>query len=445
MIDWRYVISTGFALRVPPTFSGELLNDRQMRLSNNALQHAMEIQLFPEYAGGGGGGAGIDAGNAADRDEVIIDLKLALTRAIRCNRSIRPVGECREISGSHHPTVCCVAIEPAGMAPAWLHNMLGRKPLMHWRFWAVGCGESWLLAICHGPLESMVELHNTQDRIISSVRLLPASAQIQGSFIKAVAQQARNLFPAKVVDVVDDQTLSLDGIRINVTPLLQDFLGHPQALDAATKAFLADLLLKRADERIPSEEWRALREKIVPVLMSEGQIASITPDTFTEEWTNGLMVCYRMDLIDNLVTHTDRRRWGIAPSTLRKQAMLNLHRRTRSVELVSGSCDDCRVVSFSGRDDLNSSRILLPSVHARLHRRLGDNFLVAMPDRDTLLAFKIERADQVEKFRRQVSAWYAETSDPLCEQLFLVTPNGVAAEDSPTMNSWRRRHAEALG
>lgn len=443
MTEWRYVISTGFALRVPPTFSGELISDRQMRLSDNALQHAMEVQLFPEYAGGTA--AKRQAGKTADHDQVINDLKLALMGAIRRNRGIRPVGECREIAGSHHPTVCCVAIEPAGIAPTWLHNILGHKPLMHWRFWAVGCGESWLLAISHGPSESMVELRDTQDRIISSVRLLPAAAQIQGSFIKAVAQHARGLFPAKVVDVVDDQTLSLDGIRINVTPLLQDFLGHPQALDAATKVFLDDLLLKRADERAPSEEWQTLREKIVPVLMSEGQIASVTPDTFTEEWTNGLLVCYRIDLIDNLVTHADRRRWGIAPSTLRKQAMLNLHRRSRSVELVSGSCDDCRVVSFSGKDDLNSSRILLPSVHAKLHSRLGDNFLVAMPDRDTLLAFQIESAGQIEKFRRQVSAWYAETSDPLCEQLFLVTPNGVAAEDSPTMNSWRRRHAEALG
>lgn len=443
MADWRYVISTGFAVRVPPTFSGELLNDRQMRLGDNSLQHAMEIQFFPEYAGGSA--AKPEAGRAVDPAGVVKDLKVALMRTIRRNRSIRPVGECRELSGCHHPTVCGVAIEPMGMAPTWLHNMLGRKPLMHWRFWAVGCGESWLLAICHGPSESMVELRNTQDRIISSVRLLPAAAQIQGSFIKAVAQQARGLFPAKVVDVVDDQTLSLDGIRINVTPLLQDFLGHPQALDAATRVFLDDLLLKRTDERAPSEEWRTLREKIVPILMSENQITSVTPDTFTEEWTNGLLVCYRIDQIDNLVTHADRRRWGIAPSTLRKQAMLNLHRRTRSVELVSGSCDDCRVVSFSGRDDLNSSRILLPSVHAKLHGRLGDNFLVAMPDRDTLLAFQIESADQVEKFRRQVSAWYAETRDPLCEQLFLVTPNGVAAEDSATMNSWRRRHAEALG
>ncbi len=439
MNEWRYVISTGFAVRVPPTFSGEILTDRQMRLSDTSLQAAMEIQLITEYPACPPANVKKKKNAAADADSPdVAGLKHALTKAIRRNKSIRAVGECREVKGMHHPTVFCVAIEPAGLAPMWLHNMLGRKPLMHWRLWAVGSAESWLLAVCHGPSESMIELHDIQDRIINSIRLLPASAQIQGSFIKAVAQQACRLFPAKVVDVVDDQTLSLDGIRINVTPLLQDFLGHPQSLESAAKAFLDDLLLKRADERIPSDEWQNLRDRIVPVLMSEDQIASIPPDTFTEEWTNGLLVCYRIDKFDNLVTHADRRRWGTAPSTLRKQAMMNLHRRTRNVELISGSCDDCRVVSFAGRDDLNSSRILLPSVHAKLHSRLGANFLVAMPDRDTLLAFQIEAPEQVEKFRRHVSAWYAETSHPLCEQLFLVTPHGVAAEDSTSMKSWRQ-------
>ncbi len=438
MSEWKYVISTGFALRVPPIFSGELLSDHQLRLSDTASQTTMEIRLLPENPGGE---SGPDRG-PNDAGCTCKDLKLALARMLRRNWSVKPVGDCRDILGTHHPTVSWAATETAGLAPNWVNNILGRRHRMHWRFWAVGCGESWLLAACHGPAESMLELRNILDRVITSVRLLPATAQINGSFIQAVAQQARMKFPAKVVDVVDDQTLSLDGIRINVIPLLQDFLGNPRSLESATGIFLDDLLLKRTDERDTTGEWQIVRNKIVPFLMPEDQIATLTPDTFNEEWTNGLLVCYQIQELGNLVTHTDRRRWGIAPSTLRKQAMINLHRHTRSIELITGSCDDCCVVSFSGQDNLNSSRILLPSVHARLHRHLGDNFLVAMPDRDTLLAFQIDRVDRVEKFRRQVSAWYAETSDPLCERLFLVTPHGVAAEDSPSMNSWREKHAQ---
>lgn len=191
--------------------------------------------------------------------------------------------------------------------------------------------------------------------------------------------------------------------------------GHVPASDVGASPALA-----------VEHDWTAASAHVFPVLRPEGthgtMLAEIDSDTLAAEGLKkhaqplvdpgpaGLAVAYalRSPAYDVLVNADHLLAWGIDSDTLREAAMDNLRGWSASAPWSDELAGERRLISSDTSEGCDAARILLPEVRKHLAGECGGpaRVLVAIPDRDLLIAGSLQAGDQ--DFAAQLAAFVAD-------------------------------------
>lgn len=176
-------------------------------------------------------------------------------------------------------------------------------------------------------------------------------------------------------------------------------------------------------------DWAAAQAHVFPVLRPAGthgtMLAGINAETLAAEGLKkhalplidagpaDLAVAYalRASAYDVLVNADHVLAWAVTADQLRDTAMENLRAWSASAPWSDELQGERRLMSSDTGDGGDAARILLPEVRAHLVGECGgpSRVLVALPDRDLLVAGSLRPGDQ--EFAGQLAAFVAEVSD----------------------------------
>jgi hypothetical protein len=176
-------------------------------------------------------------------------------------------------------------------------------------------------------------------------------------------------------------------------------------------------------------DWAAAADHLFPVLRPVGTHGTILANVDSEALAAEGLKKHAMPLIDAgpadlavayalrasaydvLVNADHLLAWGVTADRLRETAIENLRGWSASAPWSDELQGERRLVSSDTGDGGDAARILLPEVRAHLADACGgpSRCLVALPDRDLLVAGSLQPGDQ--EFAGQLAAFVAEVSD----------------------------------
>jgi hypothetical protein len=196
----------------------------------------------------------------------------------------------------------------------------------------------------------------------------------------------------------------------------------------------------RAQSEAPEHDWEAATPHVFPALRPVGtqgiQLAELDPAQLSQEGTKkhpvalldpgpaDLPVVYvlRTPAFDIVINADHLLTWGIAPAILRDTAMANLRAWSATAPWTDEVADGRHLLSSDTGDGGDAARILLPEARQHIAGACGGaaRILVALPDRDLLIAGSLNTADT--EFAGQLTAFVAEVAEdahePIDRRLF---------------------------
>jgi len=192
--------------------------------------------------------------------------------------------------------------------------------------------------------------------------------------------------------------------------------------------------LLRASEGSPDQgaSFEDLRERILPMILSQQQIDPQSPSTISQPLVAGLHVAYAIDS-DRTIAYIPKAQfeaWNVPIEQIHEVAIGNLVSRSESIAAHAAPDNSGRVslILFQTMDGFDASRVLLPTLHERLREYLGSPFAAGIPNRDILLCFRNE-PETVDNLRKQIALDYQNMPHQVTDRLLLVTPDGLAPLD----------------
>ncbi|HTV47080.1 MAG TPA: hypothetical protein VMG59_01420 [Phycisphaerae bacterium] len=428
MKSWRKIYGNGFALEIPLDFNGILQEDGRLVLEDPArsIQMTLEMDATESKAEGPGNQLSARAGIPVPKSPK--QMQAFMRNWAGQIHSVRVAEQSRRILGTHHIACTAQGVERQGILADWLQTIWRKDSAIGWRFWAVFHSNQIVLITCRGSKQALGFLKPIVDGIVATVSIGAMPEVMKKPFIQAVVDLAKEHMPSTSLCAIDDDTLSIGGMRIKVSPLHEAYLEQPNELAENVKRFFDELMVEHTDDPNQTNGWPGIRNKVYPILVPKTMSGSLTTNAYKEDWINGLVICYQVHGSSTLVTYADCTQWGVDLEMLAQYALGNLQRMTRSLSMTGGTSNNYTLFSFPQEDALNSSRMLLPLVYKHLQPHLGKTFYMAVPDRDILLAFSAEEPATVTWLRRQVEIRYAQAAHPLSDKLFLVTPDGIVGD-----------------
>ncbi|MFM8288463.1 MAG: DUF1444 family protein, partial [Planctomycetaceae bacterium] len=184
-----------------------------------------------------------------------------------------------------------------------------------------------------------------------------------------------------------------------------------------------------------------VRDRILPMLYPESAWREMLGETVASPWVAGMVVLY---VVDEEHSYWFIRRdllagWGWTPERLHGLALRNLelHFETNPMEItIAGEPDGPRLLLPNRPDAFNATRLLSETFLEKLRDELGSPLAVGVPSRDLLVAISLHDEQAVEHVRVRVANDYGVMDHPLCQQLLLITRDGVSrysnsGDDSP--------------
>ena len=440
MRGWKTVSGDGYAVEIPNDFTAVQRDDGHLLIHDPAESIQMELQMT----------AGSDQAEGSDRSGgqntpllAPVNPRQALARFkqwLGRYKNMRITESPKLVLGMHHVTCTAQCADCKGMVSALAQKFMKKQAATGTRFWAVFHGQDVIFASCRGSYEAVNFLKPVEDGIIAAVRV-GVRDTLKSPFIQAVVDLAKDITPATPVAPVDDETISVGGMRIRVSPLHHTFMEQPEHLAENVKRFFDELMVQDSEQDSPQTDdaWSLVRSDLFPVLLPRTLAAKLPASIMLEEWVNDLIIGYQVKSRTTLVSMEDCRLWGIDQETLHEHAMGNILRDTRELNMTGGRCDNYTLFSFPIDHPLNAARMMLPLVQKHLRPHLGKNFYMAAPDRDVLLAFSCDDEETLKWFRHQVEVRYTKSPNPLSDKLFLITPDGVVGD---TYGSEKEDHQE---
>lgn len=196
----------------------------------------------------------------------------------------------------------------------------------------------------------------------------------------------------------------------------------------------------RLQSEAPEHDWAAAAGHVFPALRPPGthgvQLAELDEAHLATEGTKthalalldpgpaDLAVAYvlRTPAFDVVINADHLLTWAISAETLRETAMTNLRAWSASAPWTDELSDGRHLLSSDTGDGGDAARILLPEARAHIAGECGApaRVLVALPDRDLLVAGSLNAADtefpgQLEAFVLQV---VEDAHEPIDRRLF---------------------------
>ncbi len=429
MRGWKTIYGEGFMVDIPNDFTAIKRDDGHLLLHDPAESILMDLQM----TAGSDQAEGSDRSGGPDKNAVPpVDPRQALARFkqwLGRYEGVRLTKAPQQVLGMYHITCTAHGCDRVGILSGLLRKIQQKDSVRGSCYWAIFHGQNVVFASCRGTCAAVDFLKPIADGIIASVRLGMRNT-LKSPFIQAVVDLAQDITKPAAVEVVDDETISVGGMRIQVSPLHNTYVEDPEQLEEKVHRFFDDLLVlnPQQSDGAAGNPWSHVRNDIYPVLVPQALAATQPATVIIEEWVNNLMIGYQVRSCSSLITIEDCRQWGVDQETLHEHAMGNLARTTRELNMAGGRCDNYTLFSFPTAHPLNAARLLLPLVQKHLRPHLGNNFYMAIPDRDALLAFSCEDQETLNWFRHQVELRYSQAANPLSDKLFLITPDGVVGD-----------------
>jgi len=179
----------------------------------------------------------------------------------------------------------------------------------------------------------------------------------------------------------------------------------------------------------PEHDWANAADHVYPVLRPTGtqgtMLADLDPELLAQEGLKkhalplidagpaGLAVAYalREPAYDVLVNADHLLGWGIDADVLREAAMANLRAWSATAPWSDELAGERRLLSSDTGEGSDAARILLPEVRQHLAGECGagSRVLVALPDRDLLIAGSLHPGDH--DFAGQLAAFVADVAE----------------------------------
>lgn len=190
----------------------------------------------------------------------------------------------------------------------------------------------------------------------------------------------------------------------------------------------------------PEHDWESAADHVYPVLRPPGthgtKLAEIDAEQLAQEGMKkhalplidpgpaGLAVAYvlREPAFDVLINADHLLGWGVTADTLRDRAIGNLRAWSEMAPWSDEMQGDRRLLSSDTGEGGDAARILLVEVRRHLAGQCGGpaRVLVALPDRDLLLAGSLQPGDA--EFAVQLTSFVTDVSDgahePIARSLF---------------------------
>lgn len=252
----------------------------------------------------------------------------------------------------------------------------------------------------------------------------PTREQFVDDILKFVGER----FPlAKVVRSDAAFSISVNGHVASLENLYRMSMLHPESTRRQTERWVVELL--RASEGAPDVDgsFDELRARIMPMVISEN--SDPRELSVTQPLVPGLVIGYGIDN-DRTISHVTRKRlekWKVSIEDLHEAAIANLTVRSQSIAAHAAHDDDGKMelILFQTMDGYDASRILLPDLNEKLREHLGSPFAAAIPNRDILLCFRDDEAT-IAHLRPQIERDFKQMPHQITDEIFLVTPDGIA-------------------
>ncbi|MFN9236005.1 MAG: hypothetical protein ACK6D4_15330 [Planctomyces sp.] len=280
------------------------------------------------------------------------------------------------------------------------------------------------------------------ERMLQSFRLHFSDgsevAMLLGDVLKELAAAAPQSNPKFAGDHLDVGSLQ---IRVDTLALL--IRRMPDQRSRLIREFVQTTVATlNSTATMAQEPWRLVRKSIFPMVRPEGILQQSVPQDVEQlsaadrvrlqmlstPWLAGLVICYAIDSERTLrfVQHHDLERWGLDPDVVKRQALRNLAKVRGPV--FSTMCVEkaqFQVAEVTDNDlPARSCWLLHPDLHQSLQRIFRGPSWVAVPSRDSLLAFSANSAMRAGLQQRLIED-YRSSSHSISDRLFEVRPDGV--------------------
>ena len=250
-------------------------------------------------------------------------------------------------------------------------------------------------------------------------------------FLAAALAAAGRLYPQARIERGDGFLLRIDGQVVFLENLYRKAAATPGEVDELIAEHLA-ALKRRKPKPAGAEPWPIAREKVMPQIFPATKL-DFPPKAVPlfQEFPNDTAIVYVLDEEDRytLIRPVDVAEWRTDQEAVHRAALDNLTARSTGVRVqaLPDEAGNVMATIFQQGDSYDSSRLLLPPLHANLRPILGSPFLAAVPNRDFLICFRADADDLREQIAGQVADDFRKMPYPITERLFLVTADGVAA------------------
>ncbi len=248
-------------------------------------------------------------------------------------------------------------------------------------------------------------------------------------FVEQVFLHVRYKFPlVKVGRAQQSFSVKINGHLATLENLYRACCLHPDDVLRHIERWVVELL--RASEGGPDRKasFKDLKDRILPLVLP-AEKAGPAESTVTQPLIDGLVIGYAIDSDRTIayITRAQFEAWRISIDQLHETAIENLVARSEAINAHAAEDEKGRVslILFQIMDGYDASRLLLPSLHARLREHLGSPFAAGIPNRDILLCFRNDEAT-VERMREQIKSDYRSMPHQVTERLLLVTADGIA-------------------
>jgi hypothetical protein len=227
------------------------------------------------------------------------------------------------------------------------------------------------------------------------------------------------------------------GIALGRSGFFDPFAAIERLLEAGDiRATLFEQVARAEDEARSGarDPWQHARRRLLPRLVGNALLAEVGRRA-------GRQPLYSRQLVGDvhlvfLLGEPQRRRyvdacelesWGQDPDRVLDAALGNLARQSGAARLLRVDADQGTLIVARTADGLDSSRVLLPAVHALLAAELGRPFAAAIPHRDALLACPVDDAASLRLLREHAALEASRATSAITARLLRIDAAGALA------------------
>ncbi len=257
------------------------------------------------------------------------------------------------------------------------------------------------------------------------------------AFSEQVCVIARRSFPDRDIEVSGLFELHMSGRRVSLENLYRMVQSNPDRGVEIVEEYFDHLLEGEEASTIPMP-LDVARLRIMPRIQPESIFEHLDRELVVHQpFVNNTVVLYVMDMphLTYSITVEQMMRWGLCVDEIDEIARENLRAYAPELEIRLVETDGGRAAILSRRDGYDASRLLLSNLYGKLAPRLGGNFYVATPSRDTFVALSIDPPNFTAKVHQRVERDFKRLPYPITDKYFLVTMDGVAGTEELSGNS----------